>query len=82
MKAIRLQGILCSLLLLRLMSACSSNDADYTPIPQSPVQCDLSQVPYAKLSDYRFFEGELKNLTPSIGVLPYQPSSEFFPIMP
>lgn len=78
MKSIRLLGNLYCLLLLGLMNSCSSNDAEYTPIPQSPVQCDLTQVPYAKLSDYRFFEGELKNLTPAIGVLPYQPSSELF----
>ncbi|MFN7775482.1 MAG: hypothetical protein ACK5PA_04785, partial [Flavobacterium sp.] len=78
MKMIRLKGIFFSLVIVRLLISCSSNESEYTAIPESPVQCDLSQVPYAKLSDYRFFEGELKNLIPAIGVLPYQPSSELF----
>jgi hypothetical protein len=42
------------------------------------VVCDLSQVPYPKLSDYHFFDGELKNLQPALGVLSYKPASELF----
>lgn len=57
--------------------SCSSNE-NYEAIPESPVVCDLSQVPYPKLSDYHFFEGELKNLQPALGVLPYKPASELF----
>lgn len=57
--------------------ACS-NDADdnYTPI--SPVSVDLTQVPYPKLSDYKFFEGTLKDLSPALGVLPYEPAASLF----
>ena len=30
----------------------------------SVVVFDIDQVPYAKLSDYNFFEGDLANLSP------------------
>lgn len=50
----------------------------YTPIPVSPVKMDLTQVPYAKLSDYNFFEGNMKNQQPVYGVIPYKPESELF----
>ena len=45
----------------------SSDDGEYTPI--SPVTVDLTQVPYEKLSDYKFFEGTLKDQNPSLDVL-------------
>lgn len=56
--------------------SCNS-DENYTSI-ESPVVMDLTQVPYVKLSDYKFFEGEIKNQNPSYGVLPYKPESELF----
>jgi uncharacterized repeat protein (TIGR03806 family) len=55
-----------------------SDDKNYTSIQESPVVVDLSEVPYSKLSDYKFFEGELKNQIPAFGVEPYQPASELF----
>jgi uncharacterized repeat protein (TIGR03806 family) len=55
--------------------SCSDED-EYTPV--SPVTVDLAQVPYPKLSDYKFFEGELKNQIPSLNVLPYEPASSLF----
>ena len=61
--------------------SCSNDDKEneeYTPIPTSPVVVDLTQVPYLKLSDYHFFEGDLKNLNPSLDVLPYEPASSLF----
>lgn len=63
-----------------LIFSCSdSDDENYEPIdPVSPVVVDLTQVPYQKLSDYKFFEGAMKNQTPSLGVLPYRPSSSLF----
>jgi uncharacterized repeat protein (TIGR03806 family) len=64
------------LLICFAMVSCSSSD-DYTPTP-SPVVMDLTQVPYPKLSDYKFFEGEMRNQQPSVGVLPYKPTSELF----
>ena len=63
--------------LLLALASCSSNE-EYTAIPESTVVCDLTQVPYPKLSDYHFFDGVLKNLQPSQGVLPYKPASELF----
>ena len=60
---------------LFILISCSDKE-DYTPI--SPVTVDLTQVPYPKLSDYKFFEGELKNLIPSLNVLPYEPASSLF----
>ncbi|MFN7014903.1 MAG: hypothetical protein ACK4ON_11605, partial [Bacteroidia bacterium] len=44
----------------------------------SPVVVDLTQVPYPKLSDYKFFEGEMKDLVPALNVIPYEPSSVLF----
>jgi uncharacterized repeat protein (TIGR03806 family) len=65
---------------LFFLTACSKSSDDnlYLDVPiQTPV-VDLTQVPYPKLSDYHFFDGELKNLTPSKGVVPYKPISELF----
>ncbi|MFN7044379.1 MAG: hypothetical protein ACK4M1_04215 [Flavobacterium sp.] len=60
-----------------LIYACTSdNDDEYTPV--SPVIVDLTQVPYTKLSDYKFFEGEMKNQIPSLNVIPYEPISSLF----
>jgi len=42
------------------------------------VSVDLSTVPYTKLSDYRFFEGEMKNQNPAEHVIPYEPASGLF----
>jgi len=60
-----------------LIYACSEdNDDNYEPV--SPVTVDLTQVPYPKLSDYKFFEGEIKNQIPSLDVIPYEPASILF----
>lgn len=50
------------------------------PVEEEPtgVSVDLTTVPYTKLSDYRFFQGELKNQTPLEGVIPYEPASGLF----
>ena len=71
--------ILIFLCTLAFFYACTNDQDDnsnYEPI--SPVTVDLTQVPYPKLSDYKFFEGELKNLNPSLNVLPYEPASNLF----
>ena len=54
------------------------NEEQYIPVPTSPVVVDLTQVPYPKLSDYNFFDGEIKNQNPSLDVLPYEPASPLF----
>lgn len=55
-------------------TSCSSDDYQEIPL----VEVDLTQVPYPKLSDYKFFKGEMKNLVPTKGVLPYQPISGLY----
>lgn len=64
------------LLLFVVFISCSDKDEDYITV--SPVTVDLSQIPYPKLSDYKFFEGALKNQNPSLNVLPYEPASSLF----
>ena len=61
--------------------SCASDD-NYVPNPDpeqsSPVIFDIAEVPYQTLSEYNFFEGEIKNLTPVYGVLPYDLNSALF----
>jgi uncharacterized repeat protein (TIGR03806 family) len=50
-----------------------------TPLPiPTGVSVDLTKVPYAKLSEYRFFTGELKDQIPAENVIPYKPASSLF----
>lgn len=60
-----------------VIASCTDND-DEEYVPVSPVTVDLSLVPYEKLSDYKFFDGEIKNQIPALNVLPYQPASSLF----
>jgi len=63
--------------------SCASDD-DYVsnptpePGPTSPVNFNIDEVPYQTLSEYNFFEDELKNLIPVYGVVPYELSSALF----
>ncbi|WP_417350223.1 hypothetical protein [Flavobacterium alkalisoli] len=63
-----------------IVISCGSDDKEsYTEIPdESPVVLDLDAVPYPKLSDYNFFEGEMKNLEPVFRVIPYDLNSTLF----
>jgi uncharacterized repeat protein (TIGR03806 family) len=61
---------------LLALSSCKSNDDTYEEV--SPVVADLSAVPYPKLSDYKFFKGEMKSLEPAYGVVPYDLNSGLF----
>ncbi|WP_291086833.1 hypothetical protein [Flavobacterium sp. BFFFF1] len=73
--------LLLTAVLITTFIACSKNDDDdeyVEPTPVSPVTVDLTQVPYATLSEYKFFDGPLKNLKPSLDVLPYAPASSLF----
>lgn len=56
--------------------SCSDQDDEYVPV--SPVTVDLTLVPYPKLSDYKFFEGDMKDQVPSLNVIPYEPASGLF----
>jgi uncharacterized repeat protein (TIGR03806 family) len=61
-----------------IIISCSKSDDAYIPVEESPVVMDLTQVPYPKLSDYKFFQGTMSDQNPAIGVLPYKPTSELF----
>lgn len=64
-----------------VLSCSDSEDETYIPVapdPTSPVTVDLTQVPYQKLSDYKFFEGDIKDQKPALGLLPYEPTSTLF----
>lgn len=55
-----------------------SNQAAVTVTAVAVAVADLTQVPYPKLSDYKFFAGDMKNQNPSLGVLPFKPASALF----
>lgn len=44
----------------------------------SSVLFNLEDMPFQSLSDYQLFEGDIKNLEPSFGVLPYTLNSTLF----
>lgn len=68
--------VLALLLFCTVFYSCSDKENDYIPV--SPVNVDLSLVPYPKLSDYKFFEGDIKLMRPSLNVIPYEPASSLF----
>lgn len=57
---------------------CETETVSITVLPFSPVNMDLSAVPYDNLSDYNFFEGNMAAQDPVYGVLPYEPISALF----
>jgi uncharacterized repeat protein (TIGR03806 family) len=57
---------------------CATGTVTINVLPFSPVNFDISTVPFAKLSDYNFFEGNLQDLSPVYGVLPYEPINSLF----
>jgi len=62
-----------------LVTPSCSKDELISPVPMpSGVSVDLTAVPYATLSEYRFFDGELKDQYPASGVIPYAPASSLF----
>ncbi len=69
-----------SLILVLFIIGCSKDDSGNIDEgePISPVYYDLEAMPYAKLSDYNFFSGELALHYPVYGVLPYEPISALF----
>lgn len=63
------------------LNSCGTDDEEnYTEIPLSPVNLDFNATPfpYNKLSEYNFFQGEMKNLEPVYKVLPYDLNSTLF----
>ncbi|OIQ27710.1 MAG: hypothetical protein BM564_11565 [Bacteroidetes bacterium MedPE-SWsnd-G2] len=48
------------------------------PVLESPVNYDLAAFPFTTLSEYNFFEGNLVELEPVYGVIPYNLNSGLF----
>ena len=69
-------SILILFSIIAVLSCSKSDEEEYVAV--SPVSVKLELVPYAKLSDYHFFDGEMKNQNPSLNVLPYEPASSLF----
>lgn len=80
MKKIYFWPLLALILSVIILVSCSDNfseeDEQYRLI--SPISVNITQVPYPKLSDYRFFVGDLKRQQPASSVLPYKPASDLF----
>jgi len=57
---------------------CATGTVTVTILPASPVIYNPDDLPYPNLSDYNFFEGDLKNLEPVSGVIPYDLNSALF----
>ncbi|WP_053990529.1 hypothetical protein [Mangrovimonas sp. TPBH4] len=62
--------------------SCAKDDDQYVPIAEpeetSPVVFDIENVPYPTLSEYNFFEGNIADLSPVYGVLPYDVIAPLF----
>lgn len=58
--------------------SCATGTVTIKVLPFSPVNFDINTVPFAKLSDYNFYEGNLADLSPVYGVLPYEPINGLF----
>ncbi|HEX7869541.1 MAG TPA: hypothetical protein VF455_05440, partial [Chryseobacterium sp.] len=62
-----------------LFTSCKTDEKIEAVEAESPfVNFNIDAVPYAKLSTYSFFTGDLKNLNPSKKVIPYEPASSLF----
>jgi uncharacterized repeat protein (TIGR03806 family) len=68
--------VLLIFLIALSFSSCSDKDSDYIPV--ATVSVDLTKIPYEKLSDYNFFDGDIKLQNPAKKVLTYQPASSLF----
>jgi uncharacterized repeat protein (TIGR03806 family) len=77
-KILRKLLTIVSIILVVSFTVSCSEDKDYSAVETSPVVLDLTLVPYAKLSDYHFFDGPMKDQAPSFGVIPFKPASELF----
>ena len=74
----RIKKILGKLLLCLAVVSYSCSDEAYVAVEYSPVNYNINEMPYENLSQYNFFQGELKNLDPVYGVIPYELISSLF----
>ncbi|MFN0031324.1 MAG: hypothetical protein ACKVOR_04100 [Flavobacteriales bacterium] len=64
-----------------LINACNKEPetlADEVVADSGAVRFVLNDLPYQKLSDYRFYVGNLKDMQPNARVLPYEPINALF----
>ncbi|MEZ4797029.1 MAG: hypothetical protein R2785_07655 [Flavobacteriaceae bacterium] len=68
------------LLTLSLFASCTKDDGYVGVDPEliSPVVFNIDSLPYDNLSEYNFFEGNIADLNPVYGVLPYGLNSALF----
>lgn len=66
------------IILLIVLFACETKRQDVIVLPEEESVIDLSNMGKTKLSEYEFFQGELKNLNPAAGVIPYALNSALF----
>ncbi len=64
--------LILSILLISLLPACQKQEIAQVEL------FDFSTVPFKKLSDYHFYEGDLKNLEPNPTLLPYDLTTGLF----
>ncbi len=57
---------------------CQAKKQEIVVLPEEAVNTDLSSIGKSKLSDYGFFTGDLKNLSPATGVIPYTINAALF----
>ena len=57
---------------------CETETVTINVVPVSPVNFDLAAMPYATLTEYNFFEGDMNGQNPVYGVLPYEPISALY----
>ena len=57
---------------------CSTSSVTINVLSNSVVNFDFNSVPYETLSEYNFFQGNLKDLDPTFGVIPYDLNSPLF----
>ena len=74
----RIKIFLGKLLLCLAVVSYSCSDEAYVAVEYSPVNYNINEMPYENLSQYNFFQGELKNLNPVYGVIPYELISSLF----
>ncbi len=66
------------LLLLLILFSCGNKKQEIVVLPENEVAIDLSALGKEKLSEYKFFVGALKNLTPAEDVVPYSINAALF----
>lgn len=61
-----------------VLLSCESRKQEIVVLPETESAIDLSHIGKIKLSEYGFFVGELKTLTPAADVIPYTLNSALF----